>query len=88
MRAVGSTSARISLDTSRDLLTLLWSTPNMAPSSAWVVPPFLRISESSRACRMYSLDWFPGSDARTVIVPEEGYVSVLLHPGGVPVQDV
>ena len=65
MEAVGSTSERMRLDASRDLLMLLWSTPNMAASSAWVVPPFLRMSDSSRECRMYSLERLPGSDTRT-----------------------
>ena len=37
----------------------------MAASSAWVVPPFLRISDSSRECRIYSLERLLGSDART-----------------------
>ena len=65
LRAVGSTLERTRLDASRDLLMLLWSISNMAASSAWVVPPFLRIRDSSRGCRLYSLEWLPGSDART-----------------------
>ena len=64
LEAVGSTLERMRLDAARGLLMLLWSTPNMAASSAWVIPPFLRMSDSSRKCRMYSLERLLGSDTR------------------------
>ena len=64
MRAVGSISASTPLTTFRYMLAVPWSIPKKVPKAASLPASFLRYRDIRTACRMYSLDRVPGSDAR------------------------